>query len=439
MARRTTDAEIRAWIKLGKRRAYKVDDNLYLNVSGANDRASWVFRYMRNRRPRTMGLGPYSMERDRPLVSLDEARERAWKLRRALKVEGVDPLKAREAEQVRTRLEETRARTFKECAEQYFGDHRASWKNKAHADQFPNSMKRYVFGLIGDLPVAEVDTDAVLSVLRQKVETDAGKVMFWHALPETASRVRQRIERVLQSAKVDGLREGENPARWAGHLEHRLPARSKLAAVMHHPALPYAEIGDFMAKVAKHDGTSARALELTILTATRTSEALKATWWEFDLEAKVWTIPAERMKAGREHRVPLSDAALAVLLKMRPAAPAGMDRKADPNAYIFPGQSRGKPLSNMSMLKLLERMGRTDLTVHGFRSTFRDWAAETEGARFPRDVVEMALAHTISSKVEAAYRRGDLLEPRRELMAAWATACATPRPASGIKSLEEAA
>jgi integrase len=222
-------------------------------------------------------------------------------------------------------------------------------------------------------------------------------------------------------------------------LEHRLPARAKLAEVQHHPALPFVEIGDFMAALAKHEGTSARALELTILTATRTSEALKATWGEFDLEAKVWTIPAARMKAGREHRVPLSDAAVAVLLKMRPAAPAGKDRKPLPSAYVFPGQSRGKPLSNMSMLKLLERMKRTDLTVHGFRSTFSDWAGETATDRFSSDLVEMALAHVIKSKVRAAYQRGDQLEPRRELMAAWATACATPRPASAIKPLEEAA
>ena len=245
---------------------------------------------------------------------------------------------------------------------------------------------------------------------------------IWKTKPETASRLRGRIEAILGWASVRGYRQGENPARWKGHLDQLLPARGKVRAVEHHSALPYAEIGAFMADLRSREAVAARALEFLILNASRTSEVLLARWAEIDFGDQIWTIPAERMKGKREHRVPLSDAALAVLEKMKAI------RDGD---YIFPGTKGGRPLSNMSMLKLLERMDYGNLTAHGFRSTFRDWAAER--TNFMNEVVEMALAHTIASKAEAAYRRGDLFEKRRTLMEVWAEACMEPMPSAGAK------
>jgi integrase len=239
---------------------------------------------------------------------------------------------------------------------------------------------------------------------------------IWKTKPETASRLRGRIEAVLDWATVRGYRKGENPARWRGHLDKLLPARSKVQKVEHHPALPYDEIADFGAVLRGQDGIGARALEFLILTAARTGEIIGGRWDEVDFEDKIWVVPAARMKAGREHRVPLSGAALAILKQMREI------RESD---AVFPGGKKGKPLSNMAMLAVLKRMGRNDLTAHGFRSTFRDWAAER--TNFPREVVEMALAHTIDNKVEAAYRRGDLFQKRRQLMEAWARFCCTTR------------
>jgi integrase len=226
---------------------------------------------------------------------------------------------------------------------------------------------------------------------------------------ETASRLRGRIEVILDWASVRKYREGENPARWKGHLDTLLPARSKVQKVKHHTALPYAEADLFMAELRHQDSVSARGLELLILTAARTSEVLKATWEEIDIDDGVWTISPERMKSAKEHRVPLSSAALNVLAEMK---------KSAQNAFVFPGMRNNTSLSNMAFLQLLKRMGRPDLTAHGFRSTFRDWAAER--TNFPSDVAEMALAHAVSNKVEAAYRRGDLFEKRRQLMEAWA-------------------
>lgn len=239
---------------------------------------------------------------------------------------------------------------------------------------------------------------------------------IWQTKPETASRVRGRIEAVLDWAAVRGYRNGENPARWRGHLDKLLPARAKIRKVEHHPALPYGELSEFIKLLGGQEGVGARALEFLILTAARTAEIIGARWDELDLNDKVWVVPGARMKAGREHRIPLSAAALAVLEEMIKV------RESD---FVFPGGKKGKPLSNMAMLKLLERMGRDDLTAHGFRSTFRDWAAER--TNFPREVVEMALAHTIESKVEAAYRRGDLFQKRRQLMEGWAGFCLIAR------------
>lgn len=245
----------------------------------------------------------------------------------------------------------------------------------------------------GGLPVQAVDVGLVMKALEP----------IWASKTETASRIRGRIENILDWATVRGYRQGENPARWRGHLENLLPKRSKVQKVEHHPALPYPEVGTFVASVREQDGIAPRALEFLILTATRTSETIGARWPEIDLAARTWTVPAERTKTAREHRIPLSQAAVAVVEKM-------VTIRVDD--YVFPGGKKGKPLSNMALLKLLARMGRSDLTAHGFRSTFRDWAAERTD--FPSEVAEMALVHTVGDKVEAAYRRGDLPQWCRE-------------------------
>jgi integrase len=253
--------------------------------------------------------------------------------------------------------------------------------------------------------LADVDTGMVLKALEP----------IWATKPETASRVRGRIEAVLDWSKARGYREGENPARWRGHLDKLLPARRKVRKVEHHAALPYAELPTFMADLRKREGIGARALEFAILTAARTGEVIGATWAEIDLETRLWTIPADRMKGRRQHRVPLSDRAIEILAALP---------RIQGNEFVFPGARDGKPLSNMAMLKTLERMGRDDLTSHGFRSSFRDWAAETTG--YPGDLVEMALAHVVSNATEAAYRRGDMFDKRRRLMDDWAAYCAAP-------------
>jgi integrase len=288
-------------------------------------------------------------------------------------------------------LEEAKAITFKEAAQQYIKAHRAEWKNAKHASQWENTLATYAYPIIGSLSVQAIDTAVVRRVLEP----------IWTVKPETATRVCGRIEKVLDWAAYRGLRAGDNPARWRGHLEFDLAARSKLQPVKHHAALPYAELPDFMVRLREQEGIAARALEFTILTATRTSEAIGATPDEVSTDEKLWTIPATRMKAAREHGVPLSARSFAIL------GDATAIRMAD-NAFIFPGGKRGKSLSNMAMTAVLRRMGRSDITVHGFRSTFRDWAAER--TNYPNHVVEMALAHAVGDKVEAAYRRGDLLK-----------------------------
>jgi integrase len=292
--------------------------------------------------------------------------------------------------------------TFDACAAAYIAAHNTSWRNAKHRDQWRNTLTSYAGPAFGSLPVQSIDVGLVMKALEP----------IWQAKPETASRLRGRIEAVLDWATVRGHRKGENPARWRGHLDKLLPARSKVHKVKHHPALPYNEMADFVAELRKQEGVAARALEFLILTAARTGEVIGARWDEVDVEEKIWVVPAARMKAGREHRVPLSSAAVAILEEMKKI------RESD---FVFPGGKKGKPLSNMAMLAVLKRIGRSDLTAHGFRSSFRDWAAER--TNFPREVAEMALAHTVGDKVEAAYRRGDLLQKRRQIMEAWARFC----------------
>jgi integrase len=377
---------------------YADGGGLYLRITSEGAR-NWVLRYMLNRRPRWMGLGPLA------LYGLADARAKALDARRK-RHEGIDPIEARRAERARQRLDEAKAITFKQCAESYIASHSAGWRNEKHKYQWPATLNAYTHPVIGALPVQAVDTALVLKVLEP----------IWAKKPETASRVRQRIENILDFAKVRGHRDGENPARWRGHLDKLLPARSRVRKVEHLAALPYAALPGFLSNLREREATAARALEFLILTAARTGEVIGARWNEIDLLDKTWTVPAARMKAGREHRVPLSAPVLAILQEMQ--------RVRDHNDldwFLFPGPRRGKPLSNMAFLMLLRRMGLDDLTVHGFRATFKTWASERTS--FQNEIVEASLAHIVGGKVEQAYMRGDLFEKRRRLMQQWATFC----------------
>jgi integrase len=379
---------------------------LYLRVTKEGTK-NWVLRFMLAGRPRWMGLGPVSLFR------LDEARAKALDARR-LRHEGTDPIDARRNARQQARLEAAKAITFKECAVAYIAARAAGWQNAKHAAQWETTLGTYVYPVIGSLPVQAVDTGLVDKVLRP----------IWLEKSETAGRVRGRIEAILSWAKVHGYRTGENPARWRGHLDQLLPSRTKVRNVKHHAALPFAAIGTFVSDLRSQEGTAARALEFVILTAARTNEVIGATWGEIDVTNKVWTIPADRRKAKREHRVPLSARAVEILDEMKKIAGKGVAR----GAPVFPNERNGKPLSNMACSMLLRRMERADITVHGFRSTFRDWASER--THFPGEMAEMALAHAISNQVEAAYRRGDLFERRRRMMIDWATFCDRPGTAT---------
>ncbi len=382
---------------------YPDGHGLYLQVTGAGAK-SWIYRYSMGGRAREMGLGSLNA------ISLAEARVKASECRR-LRHEGVDPVEARKAARAQTALEAAKALTFKSAATAYIASHRAGWRNAKHAAQWESTLATYIYPVFGALPVQSVDTALVLKALEQ----------IWAIKPETASRVRGRVENILDWAKVRGFRQGENPARWRGHLDKLLPAPSKVRAVKHHAAMPYDDVPAFLARLRDREATAARALEYTILTAARTSETLDATWDEINTADKVWTVPASRMKAGKEHRVPLSRRSLVILAKLR-------DTPSLSERLVFPSGRREKPLSDMAMTELLRRMGQGSVTVHGFRSSFRDWAAERTS--FPNEVVEMALAHVVGDKAEAAYRRGDLFEKRRRLMAEWEAFCATAKPAA---------
>jgi integrase len=397
---------------------YADGNGLYLQVTEGG--ASWVYRFMLDGRPRYMGIGPLA------LYGLHEARAKTLEARR-LRHEGLDPIEARHAARAKARLEAARAVTFKQCAEAYVKAHRAGWRNAKHAAQWEATLATYAEPIIGGLPIPTIDTALVMKVLEQEVGGKSGKRgPLWTAKPETASRLRGRIESILDWARVRDYREGENPARWRGHLDKLLPAPTKVRKVQHHAALSYTELPDFMGGLRNQQGVAARALEFAILTAARTGEVIGAQWSEIDFREKLWTVPAARMKAGKDHRVPLSARAIAILEEVRPLSQiAGGNGAGD--AYVFPGGKGGQPFSNMAFLMLLRRMKRDDLTAHGFRSTFRDWAAER--THFPSEVAEMALAHTVSSKVEQAYRRGDLFERRRRVMTAWATFCGTVKGA----------
>ena len=389
-------------VKQAKGRAVLHDGGgLYLRVS-ATGAKSWVYRYQVSGKRCDMGLGSAS------LFSLAEARKRAHEARK-LVAEGLDPIEARLAERQAKAIDAAKAMTFQACAEAYIAAHRAGWRSPKSLQQWEGSLRDYVHGIFGALPVHAVDVGLVLKAIEP----------IWTEKPETANRVRGRIEAILDWATARRLRQGENPARWRGHLENLLPKHSKIRRVEHFSALPYCEIGPFMTELRQDSGVAALALEFAILTAARSSEVIGARWDEFNLAEGLWTVPAERMKGGREHRVPLADAALAIVGQMAAI------RSGD---FVFPGQRTGQPIGAMGLLYKLGQMGRRDVTVHGFRSSFRDWAAERTG--FLSEVAEMALAHAVGDKVEAAYRRGDMFQKRRQLAEAWARFCRAP-PAGG--------
>lgn len=360
-------------------------------VVSAKGAKKWVLRFTINGKRREMGLGSY------PDVGLAEARDKAGECR-SLAKSGIDPIQAR-------RTAPSQTPTFTTCAARYVRSHRRGWKNPKHARQWVSTLKTYARPEIGTMRVDLIGTDDILKILAP----------IWNSKTETAKRLQGRIENILDYAAAHKYRDQMNPARWRGHLDKLLPKPSRVKKVTHHPAMPYADVSDFMGELTANDSTSASALRLLVLTATRTSEVLQAQWDEIDLKAALWTIPADRTKTRQEHRVPLSDTAISIL----EALP-----RIEGNPYLFPGARQGRPLSNMALLQLMRGMGygvggsRGNYVPHGFRSSFRDWSGEV--SNFPRDVAEMALAHVIENKVEAAYRRGDLFEKRRKMMQAWA-------------------
>ncbi len=372
---------------------YNVGPNVYFQLD--KGRRSWIFRYRSpvTGKDRHMGLGALSE------VNLAEAREKAAECKKLVR-SGLDPLEERRTAELQRKKDLARNLTFQELALQCIEVKRAEWSNAKHASQWENTLSAYVFPIFGDMAINQLDTELVLRALKP----------IWDTKPETASRVRQRIETIWDFAKARGYVVGENPARLKGHIENLLPRISKVKRVKHHNALAYQQLPEFIAALQERQGSSALALEFLILTAARTREVTEAKWSEIDFDKRIWTIPAERMKARKEHRVPLSTRALAILESIR--------SNHNPDEYIFPGMKPDKGLSNNALLALLKKMDYANVTAHGFRSTFRDWAAE-QAYQFQNETVELALAHTIKNQTEAAYRRGDQLDRRRELMEQW--------------------
>lgn len=360
--------------------------------------ASWLHRYMRQGKPIAVGLGAY------PAVSLKMARAKA-EVGRIQLAEGKDPLTEKRAAETVAHLAAAKDKTFDECAAEYIADHRAEWKNAKHAQQWENTIATYASPIIGSRAISGITTADIKRILTP----------IWKTKNETAGRLRGRIESVIDWATAHELRTGDNPARWKGHLEHLLAKSTpENRAEEHHPSLPYANMPKFMTDLTKQEGMSRWSLELLILTACRTSEVIGAQWSELDLVKKLWTIPKERMKAGREHRVPLVKRAIEIIEQVKPFTNGN---------YLFPGGKADKPLSNMAMAMLLRRMGYTKITVHGFRSTFRDYIGEETTHDF--HTAEAALAHKLKDKVAAAYARSDLFEKRFAMMRDWEQYCLT--------------
>lgn len=366
---------------------------LYLQVS-PNSSKSWVYRYQMAGKERRHGLGSY------PDISLTEARDAASACRKLVK-EGIDPIKHKKEYKLLNRLKSSQGVSFKQCALEYIDLQKPGWKNQKHAAQWNNTLHAYAFPVIGHLPVSEVTHELVLEVLQP----------IWNHKTETASRVRQRIENILDFATVKKLRQGDNPARWKGNLDKILPKRTKVQKVKHFAAMPYKNLPSYFKHLDKINSTSAYALAFTILTIARSSGTRYATWDEIDMKSRVWILPEERMKAEKLHRVPLSPEAITILRKVK---------KLSHGEYVFEGIKPPKPISDSAQLNLLKK-SHPDLTVHGFRSTFRDWCAEMTA--YPREVAEAAMAHSIKDKTEAAYQRGDIFEKRKKLMDAWGKYC----------------
>jgi integrase len=388
---------------------YADGGGLYLRVADGGSK-QWIYRYVTNGRCRDMGIGPVHV------LTLAEARERA-RTQSKLRLDGIDPIAYKREQRGAAIAAAAKAMSFRQCAEKFIVEHEKKWTNAKHRSDWESSLVKYAYPVLGEMPVASIDTPLVLKAIKP----------LWARAPETASRVRGRIENVLGWATVHHYRTGDNPARWRGHLEHALPARSEVAEVEHHAALPYKEVGAFVGKLRRDTSVMARCLEFITLTAARLSQATHATWDEIDLEARVWTVPGSRMKAGKEHKVPLSAATVAILKEMATI------RHSD---YVFPGYKQGRPLGHNGLWALAKRAANAEITVHGLRSTFRDWAADCTS--HPNHVVEMALAHPVGDKVEAAYRRGDLFEKRRRLMDAWADYCAKPATSGKVVAIRRA-
>jgi integrase len=404
---------------------------LALSIKGAA--RYWLLRVMVHGKRRDMGIGPY------PEISLADAREAARQAREAIRT-GADPIAQRQAERSAKAAELARLLTFDEAAAKYIEAHSAGWRNAKHAAQWEATLRTYASPTIGALQVADVSTAHVRAILDP----------IWREKTETATRVRGRIEAVLDWAVVAGHRpEGLNPARWRGHLALMLPPPRKVTKIEHHRALPAAAMYALWKRLQAAPGLGARALQFGILTSARSGEVRGATWGEIDLAAKVWTVPADRMKSAREHRVPLSDAACELLRAIKrgnltkrgkssvransPEREEGQARDQAAKALVFPSAGNlDKPLSDMTLAAVLKRL-EVDAVPHGFRSTFRDWSAESTS--HPRDVCEMALAHAVGNKVEAAYRRGDLFDKRRALMDDWARFLATPPAKGNVRQL----
>ena len=413
MARKTerlSDLGIRQKSKAG---AYADGRGLYLQVSPSETK-SWLFRFMLSGHERWMGLGPY------PDVTLAAAREEALECRHMLR-DGVDPIENRRAKKAAAKLMAGKNITFRECAENHIEAHRPGWRNPKHAAQWRSTLVTYAYPIIGQVPVGDIDTGLILRVLKP----------IWQTKTETANRLRQRIEAVIDGAIALGLRSGENPARWRGHLQNLLPSQSKVSRVQHFKAMAYTDVPVFFRDLRQRDAVSACAMAFSILTAARSGEVRGLSWDEIDMDQAIWTIPEERTKAGRPHRIPLSSEALAVLHRMKAI-------QVDGEEHVFPGRWPGRQMSENTMRKFLQNdMQRQGLTVHGFRSTFRDWAAEQ--SNFPREVAEAALAHALKDKTEAAYQRADLLERRRKLMEMWAGYCASGASKGNVSAIRKGA
>ena len=389
---------------------YRIDKADFLLQVMPSNVKSWTYRYSFKKKARAIGLGSASK------VSFKEA-EQAARAMRVLLDKGIDPLAERDRLKQAQEAEQTQRMTFRQCAGAYIEAHRGGWKSVKHAAQWTATLETYAYPTLGDKPVADVDVVLVKKVIEP----------IWHSKNETAERVRSRLEKVLGPASVHGYRSGENPARWAGYLSEVFPKRAAVRKIRHHPALPYAELPEFMRLLTKTPGIGSWVMRFLILTATRTTEARAVEWSEIDMDQKLWSIPAERMKASRPHRIPLSEPALDILRFMKTLN----DAQSVPSKYVFPGQQRGSCPSQAIMLALLKRIDRQDIVPHGFRSVFRDYIAEQTA--YPREVAEAALAHVLADKTEAAYQRGDFLEKRREMMDAWGAYCmGTPAQSSEI-------